>query len=245
MQKKDRGNDSSNWQDNIKKQERNSFIKKVILWSAVIAICVTGLAALVIYADKSTSGTTDLVENANLPKVSENDIVLGNKNAKVTITEYADYQCPACASYNPVINRLLEEYKDKIQISFRFFPLKNIHKNAQISGQAAYAAHKMGKFSEMKDLLYENQKDWETLGDPKETFEGYASSLELDVEEFKTLMNSDEAKNAVNAGEREAMSLGLQSTPTFFFGNKQFSPRTYEDFKKLIDEELNKQKPLQ
>ncbi len=242
MQKKDRPDQhqASNWEQGLKKQQRAELFKKIALWSGIFAICISALAALVIYADKSTSGTTTVVENQNLPKPSEKDIIVGDKNAEVTITEYADFQCPACAAINPLINRVFEEYKGKANLVFRFFPLRTIHKNALISGQAAYAAHKLGKFGEMKDLLYDHQTEWENLGDPKQVFEGYASSLGLDVNKFRSVMNSDEAKNAVLAGENEAIGLGLNSTPTLFIGIKKFSPAGYEDFKKLIDEELGK-----
>lgn len=252
MQKKNHNpsETSSNWQNEIKKQERNDLLKKLAMWGAIIGVSILGLAGLVLIADKSTSTTQNPVENANLPKMTENDIVVGNRNAKVAITEYADFQCPACASYNPTLNRIVEENPD-VKVIYRFFPLRGIHKNALISGQAGYAANKLGKFSEMKDLLYSNQADWESLGDPKEIFEGYASSIGLNVEEFRTIMNSDEAKKAVEDGEKEAIGLGLNSTPSFFIGNKQFSASSYDEFKKLIDEELKNSgvsptvKPLQ
>lgn len=243
MQKKDYSseNQSSNWQDNIKKQEKTEMFKKIAIWGVIILALVAGLAGLVVLADRSSnSNQTAPVETANFPKVSENDIVLGDPKAKVTITEYADFQCPACASYNPVTNRILEEYKGKAKLVYRFFPLRGIHKNALISGQAGYAAQKLGKFSEMKDLLYENQKDWEGLEDPKQVFEGYATSVGLDPKEFRTIMDSAEAKKAVEDGEREAIGLGLNSTPSFFIGNKQFQPEGYEGFKKVIDEEIAK-----
>lgn len=243
MQKKDYSSEhqSSSWQDNIKKQERTDMFKKIAMWAGIIAVSIAGLAGLVVLADRSSGSSQQApVESANFPKINENDIVLGDPSAKVTFTEYADFQCPACASYNPVTNRLLEEYKGKAKLVYRFFPLKSIHKNALISAQAAYAAWKLGKFSEMKDMLYDNQKDWEALSDPREIFEGYASTIGLDVEKFRGVMNSDEAKKAVEAGEKEAIGLGLNSTPSFFIENKKIQPSGYDDFKKLIDEELNK-----
>ncbi len=253
MQKKNHNpsESSSNWQNELKKQERSNMMKKILMWGAIIGVSILGLAGLVLIADKSTSSTETPVENVNLPKMTEDDIVVGDRNAKVTITEYADLQCPACAAVNPLTNRVLEEYNGNIKLVYRFFPLRGIHKNALISGQAAYAAHKLGKFSEMKDLLYANQADWENLGDPKEIFEGYASSIGLNVEEFRKIMNSDEAKKAVEDDEKEAIGLGLNSTPSFFIGNKQFSVSNYDELKKLVDEELKNSgtkptvKPLQ
>ncbi len=144
-----------------------------------------------------------------------------------------------------MVNKVLEDYKGKIKLVYRFFPLRSIHKNALIAGQAGYAAWKLGKFAEMKDMLFSNQQDWESLSDPRQVFEGYASSIGLNAEKFRKIMNSDEAKNVVLAGENEATSLGLVSTPSFFIGNKQFVPSGYDDFKKPIDQQLQGEKPLQ
>lgn len=240
MQKKDRSeqNQTSNWEQNLKQQARRELYKKIALWGGILLACVAGLAALVMFADKSTSNSSAPVEVSNLPAVKSGDIVLGDPKTKVTITEYADFQCPACARSNPVVNKVLADYDGKIKVVNRFFPLRGIHKNALISGQAAYASHKLGKFSEMKDLLYENQTAWENLGDPRQTFMGYAKDLGLKEDEFSKIMESDEAKSAVLNGEKEALGLGLNSTPTFFIENKRFSPKGFDDFKKLIDQEL-------
>jgi len=153
--------------------------KKIAIWGAIVAACVAGLAGLVYLADKSGSSNSTPVETANFPGVSENDIIVGDPKAQIIITEYADFQCPACASQNPNINRILSEYDGKVKIVYRFFPLRGIHKNALISGQAGYAAWKLEKFSEMKDMLYDKQADWENLGDPKEVFEVYAKEIGL------------------------------------------------------------------
>lgn len=245
MQKKNYSPESSAaWKESMEKQQKKDMMTKLIMWGGIIIVSVIGLAALVFVANKSTDKTTK-VENANLPAPKSTDIIVGDKNAKVVITEYADFQCPACASYSPVVNKILSDYPNKVKLVYRFFPLKSIHKNAQISGQAGYAAYKLGKFPEIKDSLYSNQVDWENLKDPREIFEGYAQTAGLDVTKFREIMNSDEAKKAVEAGENEAIGLGLNSTPSFFIGKNQVKPASYDDFKKLIDEELLKDKPLQ
>ena len=231
-------NIASGWEQNLKQQQRKENFKKYGIWAGILALCFAGLAGLVVFANQTGPTTSAPLEVSNLPAVKSADIVLGDPKAKVTITEYADFQCPACASANPLTNQVLSEYKGKVILVYRFLPLRGIHKNALISGQAAYAAYKLGKFSEMKDLLYENQKSWENLGNPRDTFIGYAKDLGLKTEEFTNLMNSSEAKKAVLAGESEALGLGLNSTPSFFIGNKQFSPQNFDSFKQLIEEEL-------
>jgi len=93
----------------------------------------------------------------------------------------------------------------------------------------------------MADLLFSKQQDWANLQDPTVAFKDYAKSLKLNTDNFTTEMNSDEAKNYVNASEQEALTEGLQATPTFIInGNEITNPQSLDDFKKLIDNELNK-----
>lgn len=245
MQKKNYDSQSSPWQENLNKEKRNNLLQKIIIWGGIGLVIVAGLA-LLIKLSGSGSSTTPTEVVSNLPKISESDIVVGNKSAKVNLIEYSDFQCPACANYNPIVNQLLSDYSDKVNLVYRFFPLTSIHKNSIVSGQAGYAAWKLGKFAEMKDELFSNQKDWENLSeeDAKKAFVEYAKSIKLNADEFTKIMNSDEAKGAVLAGEKSAVGLGLQATPTFFLGNKQIKPSGYDDFKKLIDGELNSTQPL-
>lgn len=237
----------SNWQNTLKKQERQEMLKKVALWGGIIIACIVGLAILVQLASNSGPSTEPVVKE-NLREVSSSDIVLGNPEAKVVIYEYADFQCPACARYNPIINQILAEYDGQVKVVYRHFPLNSIHPNAQIAGQAGHAAWKLGKFQDMKDMLFDKQNDWANLDDPREVFISYAGQAGMDEAEFAQIMNSDEAKQAVENGEREAVSLGINSTPTFFIGNKQILPTGLETFKELIDAELSgtvTQRPLQ
>lgn len=230
---------SSDWEKNLKREEQKEKGKKLATWGGIILASVLGLALLVWIGGRSGSTTTEPVVKENLPEVSvENDIIIGNPNAQVTIIEYADFQCPACADYNSVLNQVEKTYSDNVRVVYRIFPIDSIHKNAQISAQAAYAAWKLDKFSEMKDELYLNQSSWETLDDPTDEFIKYATSIGLDETQFTELMNSKEAEEYVNQERAEALSIGLNSTPTFFIARKQVSVRTFEDFKALIDAEL-------
>jgi len=228
---------NSNWESNLKKQARAEMMKKIAIWAGIIIACVAGLAILVKLAGNSGPSAEPVVKE-NLRAISNDEIVMGDPKAKIEIIEYADFQCPSCAAYNPTVKQILAEYDGQVKIAHRHFPLRNIHKNAVISGRAAYAAWKLGKFEEMKDLLYDNQSDWENQGDPKEIFIGYAKKIDLDEVKFAELMNSREAEDSVLKDETEAIALGLNSTPTFFLGKKQIQPRTFADFKQLIDEEL-------
>jgi protein-disulfide isomerase len=226
------------WEEKAKKDKQTAMLKKYSLWAGTITLILVALGGLMWLVSQPT---TTKSESITVAPVSQQDITEGPKDAKITLIEYADFQCPACSAYHPIITQLLEEYKNKIYYVFRIFPLKNIHPNAQISGQAAYAAHKQGAFFSYDDELYNKQKDWSEEQDPREIFISYAKSLKLDINKFTKDMNSDEAKNFVNSQEKEALSAGIMGTPTFIInGQKITNPRSLEEFKQIIENELNK-----
>lgn len=172
--------------------------------------------------------------------VSQHTVGAGNK--KVTLTEYGDFQCPACKQYYPLVKQIKEAYGDDIKFQFRHFPLTQIHPNAFIASRAAEAAGKQGKFFEMHDLLYENQDSWSAGSNPTEILNGYAKELGLNVDQFKTDMMSELTADVINADIKDATGLGANSTPTFAINGRKLgeNPRSLEDFKKLIDEEIAK-----
>jgi protein-disulfide isomerase len=227
------------WQEKAKLDQRNAKVKKYSIWAGVVGVIVLVIAGLVMLVNAPSSPST---QTANVAPVSEKDITNGESKAKVTLIEYSDFQCPACAAYHPVVTQLLTEYKGKIFFVYRMFPLTNIHPNAKISAQAAYAAYKQNKFFEISDLLFNNQKDWQAQPDPRGIFMDYAKTLKLDAKKFQDDMNSNEAKKYVEDSGNQATSEGINSTPTFIVnGAKISNPASYEEFKKIIDNELNKE----
>lgn len=224
------------WQEKAKIEDRNKKFKKYGVWLGVVIIILLVVGGLI--AILNSPATT--ARQANIAPVSARDIKEGNPKAKVVIIEYADFQCPACGAYHPIISQLLKDYNGKILYVYRMFPLTNLHPNAQISAQAAYAADKQGKFFQYDDYLFNNQNNWADLSDPTSIFISYAKSLGLDLNKFKADMNSAEAKKYVGDSYQEAISEGLNQTPTFILnGNLIQNPASYADFKKLIDAELN------
>ena len=109
-----------------------------------------------------------------------------------------------------------------------------MHKNAPIAHAAAEAAHRQGKFWEMHDLIFANQRE---LTDEK--FFEHGAQLGLDVEQFKQDYASPSVKERVDANSKEASGLGVTGTPGFFINGRFLSgAKPFEEFKKLIDEEL-------
>jgi len=226
------------WQEKAKTEARNAKIKQFSLWGGVALIFLIVIGVLIAAVSSPTTSTT---QNITIAPVSDRDISTGNSKAKVTLIEYADFQCPACAAYHPLVNQLLDIYKNKLFYVYRMFPLESAHPNALISAQAAYAAHKQGAFFKYDDLLYTNQNDWATSQDPTSVFASYAQNLKLDANKFKADMVSGEAQKYVKDSENEALSEGVNQTPSFFINGKIIqNPNSLADFQKLIDAALNR-----
>ena len=214
-------------------------LKEIAIWIIVIAVLIGGLWGLVMAVNNAPA--PEPLEITGLPEITSEDFVKGaTESAKVTLIEYGDFQCPACGAYFPVVKQLSEEFKSDLKVVYRNMPLTNIHPFAMITAQAAYAAGRQGKFWEMHDLLFENQSEW-TTSNAREKILQYAESLKLDIDKFKEDLDSDEAKDFVNKQREEALSIGLNSTPSFFLNGKYIqNPKTFEDFQKLIQDEINK-----
>ncbi len=157
----------------------------------------------------------------------------GGANAKVVIHEFSDFQCPFCSRGKAVVDQIATEYGDKVKIVFRHMPL-NFHPEAKPAAMASMCANKEGKFWEMHDALFDNQKE---LGAAK--YKEWAAKIGLNAEAFAKCYDSQEMAAAVDADMKVAEDLGVNSTPTFFVnGQKVAGALPFSQFKSMIDEEL-------
>ena len=168
--------------------------------------------------------------------VSESDWVIGPENAKLTIIEYSDFQCPACKSAYASLEQLMEDYPDDIRLVFRHFPLKSIHPNAFLATQAAEAAGKQGKFWDMYVALFDMQSDWSSLS--TEDFTSWlstkAEAMDLDAVIFSTDLTSDAVVQKVSDGYDKAASIGLSGTPTMFVNGNYMGSLNYYTMTNLL-----------
>ena len=162
------------------------------------------------------------------------DQIKGDREAKKILIEYSDFQCPACAAYAPIVKQIAEEFKDSAVFVYRHFPLSQ-HKNAELAALAAEAAGKQGKFWEMHDLIFENQNEWSESQIAEELFVKYATELNINIGQFKNDLISKEIKDKVKNDLRSGEKNGVNFTPTFFLNNKKIQPRSYDEFKQLIE----------
>jgi protein-disulfide isomerase len=159
----------------------------------------------------------------------------GPSSAKLAVVEFSDFQCPFCKRVGPTLTQVEEAYGDKVRIVFKHLPLR-IHSKAPAAHAAAEAAHRQGKFWEMHDAIFAQQKELEP-----EKFVEYAEQIGLDMEKFKADLVSKEVKQRVDADAEEAKRLGVTGTPGFFINGRFLSgAQPFESFKRLIDEELGK-----
>lgn len=155
--------------------------------------------------------------------------IKGNKDAAVTLVEYSDFQCPACASFQPVLKELLATYGEDLKFEYKHYPLP-IHPYAQQAAIAAEAAGQQGKFFEYHDALFENQNEWSKSATPVAFFSKYATDLGLDVEKFKQHQKSSLLRDSVRDDLNEAKELGLTGTPTFYLNGEKMEITSFEDF---------------
>jgi protein-disulfide isomerase len=170
--------------------------------------------------------------------VQPDDWVRGNPNAKVTIVEYSDFQCPACKKAEPGLQRIIAEYPDKVKFVYRHFPLINIHQTALLAAAASEAAGNQGKFWEMHNLLFASQENWAEKSNAREWMIALAHTAGLDVEKFQGDLDSQLANPKVANAFQGGVELGLNHTPTIFVNGEEATDTTYEGLRQLIEEKL-------
>lgn len=159
--------------------------------------------------------------------------VKGPANAKITLIEFSDFQCPYCKRGYDTVKQVMEAYPNDVKVAFKHLPLE-FHKEAMPAAKASLAAAKQGKFWEFQSALFENQAKLSSA-----FYEETAKSLGLNLEQFK----KDAASPEIEAQIKEDMELGakngIQGTPGFFVnGVAVKGAYPFEHFKMIIDRQL-------
>lgn len=161
--------------------------------------------------------------NQNLPSVSETyDNIKGPSDAKMTIIEYSQFTCPACAAFDPILADFQEQNPNSVRLVFRHWLFQT---NADLAAYAAQAAGNQGKFFEMKDVLFTNQAEWRGLETDAmlDYFRQKAEELGLDTNQFDADFEDEEMRTEVAAMSDAASGLGLGGTPSIFINGSLFS----------------------
>jgi protein-disulfide isomerase len=157
----------------------------------------------------------------------------GTADAPVTIVEFSDFQCGFCFRVNPTVAQLLDRYAGKIRVAFKHSPIEG-HTAAPLAHRAAFAAQQQGKFWEMHDRIFANQRDMS-----REALLGHARALGLDVARFTADLDGAASQAALDRDLAEGAKLGVDGTPTFFInGTPLVGAQPIEDFAAAIDKAL-------
>lgn len=216
----------------------------------IMGITVAAMIGLfLIFGGKESSKTTF---EGDPFTIAENENEIGPVDAKVTIIEYGDFECPACLQSFPFVSQFKEEYKDRVRFVFRHFPLSQLnpqlHPNAFIAHRAAQAAANQGKFWEMHDQLYQSQNQWARTSSNLDVaaagklFETFAEQLELNMDQYRTDVSSEATNDFIKLQLASGSELDVTGTPSFFInGEKIDSPQneeSYAAFTAKVDELL-------
>lgn len=212
---------------------------RLLLWLAVIVVLVAVVFAMIKLV-RNTPGAGETAYTDVLSSITSADWAKDNLNASTTLVEYSDFECPACASFFPVLQEIHKQLGNDIKFVYRHFPLPQ-HVNARIASRAAEAAGKQGKFWEMHDMLFAGQKSWTAKGNAEEIFAGYAQSLGLDVEQFKKDLRSKEIGEKIDDHIDSGKQFNVASTPTFYLNNKKIEGfRSFQEFFDIVKNEATK-----
>ncbi len=180
-------------------------------------------------------------EEANKPLSAEmqttlasaQDVVFGPAGAKVTLIEFSDFECPYCSAAADAVGQVKKKYGDKVRFVFRHFPL-SFHPNAHLAAQAAMAAAEQGKFWELHDLLFKNQKALD-----RASIEKYAGEVGLNVGKLKAALDSKKFAGRVDQDVKLGGDVGVEGTPTMFLnGARVANPTDFAALSALIDKAL-------
>jgi len=219
--------------------------RRLQVWLAggfvLVVVVITVVAAAISSNANAVADAHSNFKATQTAAITAYDWARGKRDAKVTVIEYGDFQCPACAQYEPIVQQVEKEYGDRVLFVFRNFPLTQAHPNAMLGAQAAEAAGAQGKYWQMHDLLYVKQSEWSLVSasSARTDIEGYAQSLGLDMTKFKNDIDSGAVKNKIQNDMTWGTQARVDHTPTFFLNLMQIkNPSGYAEFKSVLDAAL-------
>ena len=217
-------------------KKNNALVPLFVLIGVVAVIGITLLAlslnrpaTTTVAPTSSGAATVDVASLTSFPSK-------GSASAPVTVVEFADYQCPACAAYaNGNSAQIDKDYVDtgKVRFIYHELPIPG-HKNAVVAASAARAAGDQGKYWEMNKLLFAHQNDWAGLTNDQAiaAFGSYAKQLGLNTDTFNQVLTSGKYTDTIQKAYQEAGAAGIQYTPSFVINGKVYSA---DNFKAALD----------
>lgn len=202
-------------------------------------IFIIGFLTLLVFVGIIIAGEKQGNQSTALKIVNQGDLVAdfnyfkGPEDSEVTLVEFSDFECPACAAFQTALKTIELEYP-ALKIVYKHFPLPQ-HANALEAARASMAAGEQDAFWEYHDLLFQNQSDLR-----EEDLIQYAKDLGLDTKKFEADMKSEKLKTLVETDIKTGDSLGVSSTPTFFLNGRLLELKQFEDLSREVADEFRK-----
>ncbi len=178
--------------------------------------------------------------------VREDSASLGPADARVTLVEFYDPECESCASFAPVVKKIMKDYEGKIRLVARYMPL---HPNSMPAASFTEAAGEQGKYWQAQELLFQKQPEWgEKHGAPLDApkpninalFDKYAMELGLDLNKAGQAIKENRYVPKIERDRKDGQALGVRRTPTFFVNGRELARFGEADLRALIEEEMKK-----
>ena len=217
-----------------------------ILLGIVVLVVVGGLVGASYYRGSVQKAPAQPSVSENL--VRTDSAAIGPADAKVTVVEFLDPECEACAAVSPQVKSLLKEYDGRVRFVVRYMPL---HRNAKLAAQYIEAAGEQGKYWEMMEKLFAEQGEWGEKHGPaghnpaptvpvSELFETYGKELGLNPEQLNAAAGQRKYAEKADRDLQDGRTLGVRQTPTFFVNGRRLARLSVADLRSLINEELNR-----
>jgi protein-disulfide isomerase len=209
-----------------------------LFYGGLAAIAVVGVGMIWLARSRGAESATPQAVPAGVSAAFAGH-VMGSDSAPVTVVEYADFECPACAQFAvltaPDIKQRLVA-TGRVRWVFRDLPLEG-HRNSMPAHHAGQCAGEQGKFFEMHDQLYFNHGRWVTESRPQRRFREFAQAIGLDLRQYDECMSSGRYMARLQQARLDAAAAGVGSTPTFDIGTQRVpGALLYDDFKRYVDQ---------
>ena len=212
--------------------------KKVVLLSVVLL--VVGFIAVAMFYQKGEDKKIQKMasNNSGAPFVREHSPIFGKNENKVTIVEFLDPECEACAAFHPVIKKVFKEYQDESRLVVRY--LAN-HQNSKFVIRLLEAARIQDKYNEALEIIFKTQPQWANHNNPQpQLLWSLLPKAGLDMEKLRADFDSNYIDGMLNLDRTDATKLQVRGTPTFFVNGKQLKRLSYQALLDLVESEMYK-----
>ncbi len=220
----------------------NTNVKISLLLTGLMIVVVIVFVIVAIVQAPTPAAAPDTGEVTPTESVLQPDthILDDAGEGAVTLVEFLDFECEACGAFYPVVEELREEFKGEVTFAFRYFPLPG-HVNSTTAALAVEAAAQQGKLEEMYNRMFKTQSEWgESQESKADLFRQFADELGLDLTEYDAAVAAPETIERVTADFDDGVSLGVQSTPTFFLNDRPVQLTSFDDLRAAIEAELQR-----